>query len=341
VAGSGLSSDDARSGAGPIAYQGHIYVYRGDGSVTAYSAQNGGRVWTAAARPDGVGASTLAGGGVAADGGRVFAASAYRAVVAFDAGSGNRLWLYDLPQPARSAPTAAGGRVYMVSASNVLYALNAADGKELWTYTGVPGVAGLVSSASPAVSGNLVIVPFSSGEVIAFDAAKGTPKWQSNLARFAGQSSLSGLPEVAARPVVSGGVVIATSVSGRIMALKLATGDSIWDRELGSASTPAVAGNGVFLVTVSGDLVALDRGSGKIAWSLTLPSKGRESWAGPTLAGGKLWVASSAGRLISVNAATGEMAGEQPLGNPVYLAPIVAGGRLILLSGDGALMSVA
>ncbi len=79
------------------------------------------------------------------------------------------LWAFKLSAPAHSAPTASGGKVFVVSATNVLHAVNQADGTEAWQYPGIPETAGVLSSASPAVSGDTVVVPYSSGEVIAFD----------------------------------------------------------------------------------------------------------------------------------------------------------------------------
>lgn len=334
-----LGSREARAGASPVSSQGRLYVYGAEGVVAAFSVEGGTPLWAADARPEGVSAGSLSGGGVAADGGRVYAATGYRTVAAFDAATGQRLWLRQLPQPMRSAPTVAGGRVFAVSAGNVLYALSAADGKDLWTYTGVPEAAGVVSAASAAVSGNTVIVPFSSGEVVAFDAAKGTQKWTLSMAAGA-NGSLAGMPEVAARPVVAGGTVYCASVSGRLVAVREANGQRVWERPFGTAHTPAVSGNGLFLVTLSNELIGLDRSSGKVAWAVELPSASRESWAGPTLAGGQLWLASTAGRVISADPVSGKLVGERAAGEGVYLSPIVAAGRLVVVTGGGGAVAV-
>ena len=41
----------------------------------------------------------------------------------------------------------------------------------------------MLSAASPAFSGNTVVVPYSSGEVTAFDAEKGELKWADAVIR--------------------------------------------------------------------------------------------------------------------------------------------------------------
>ncbi|MCC2113749.1 MAG: PQQ-like beta-propeller repeat protein, partial [Hyphomicrobiales bacterium] len=203
--------------AAPIVYQGRVFAYDPDGNVSAHSLGNGGRLWQVSLKPEKERSST-AGGGIAAADGRVFAATGYRQIVALDAASGRQLWAKDIDDPARGAPTVAGGKIYFVSANEKVYALNAADGEEAWSFRGIPESAGVLSNASPAVSGSIVVVPYSSGEIVSFDAASGKVKWLDTVVRGARTSAVAGLNDVAARPVVSGGVVYATGISGRTIA---------------------------------------------------------------------------------------------------------------------------
>ncbi|HAD25462.1 MAG TPA: pyrrolo-quinoline quinone, partial [Alphaproteobacteria bacterium] len=46
---------------------------------------------------------------------------------------------------------------------NQLYVLAADDGRILWTHQGLVESAGVLGSAAPAVSGDTVVVPFTSG----------------------------------------------------------------------------------------------------------------------------------------------------------------------------------
>ena len=112
----------------------------------------------------------------------------------------------------------------VVTATNVLHAVNQADGSEAWEYPGIPEAAGVLSAASPAVSGNTVVVPYSSGEVIAFDAGSGQLKWADAVVRSTRTLAVSGLTDVAASPIIYDGVVYATGVSGRTIAVRLSDG---------------------------------------------------------------------------------------------------------------------
>jgi outer membrane protein assembly factor BamB len=324
----------------PLVYGGRIFVYDASGTVTSLSA-GGGRQWSVSLAPENERKARTTGGGIAASGSALFVATGFGELVALDAATGDRLWTYELSAPAHSAPTASGGKVYVVSATNVLHALNEADGTEAWQYSGIPETAGVLSSASPAVSGDTVVVPYSSGEVVAFDVATGKGKWADAVVRSTRTLAVSGFTDVAASPVIDDGVVYATGVSGRTIAISLADGDRLWEQSIGSASTPAVSGNALFLVDLQDNMVALDRATGKVFWTTALPVVRKKKffsvWTGPTLAGNLLWAVSNDGRMVGVDPGTGNVIVDRQLQSPAYIKPIAAGGQLIVLSADGSL----
>lgn len=331
------SKRNVRPSVPPIVHGGRIFVYDTSGSVTSLTA-GGGKAWTTPLAPEGE-KSRAAGGGIAASGNAVFAATGFGELVALDAATGGRIWTFQMSAPAHSAPTAAGGKVFVVSATNVLHAVNQADGSEAWQYPGIPETAGVLSAASPAVAGNTVVVPYSSGEVIAFDADSGELKWADAVVRSTRTLAVSGLTDVAASPVIYDGVVYATGVSGRTIAVQLANGNRLWEENIGSASTPAISGNAMFIVDLQDNMVALDRTTGQAFWRTALPTVRKKRffsvWAGPTLAGGVLWAVSNDRKMVGVDPATGNIIVNRDLPSPAYVKPIVAGGQLVLLSADG------
>jgi outer membrane protein assembly factor BamB len=331
--------EDVRAFVGPVAAGGRAFVLDPNGNVTAVSLA-GGVSWTAALRPsDRDNQSTT--GGLGTDGARVYAATAWGWIVALDADSGAKLWEKKLAEPARGAPTVAGGRIYVVTQSNTLLALSAADGSEVWAWRGVPEAGNLLSSNSPAVVGGVVVVPFTSGELVALDEKKGEPLWTDSLATASRSYAVSGLTTISASPVVADGVVYATGVGSRTVAIELKTGRRLWDMPLGSAHTPAVSGNAVFLVDLDNTLTALDRRSGEVLWASKLPAvkakKKRTVWAGPLLASGTLWLASNEGSMIGVEATSGRVVSTQSGGKAVMLSPISASGKILTLAADGTL----
>lgn len=335
----GMLRGDVRAFAGPVAAGGRAFVLDPAGNVTAVSL-GGGTAWRTSVRPsDNDEPATT--GGVATDGSRVYAATAYGKLVALDADSGGVVWDVKLPEPARGAPTVAEGKVVVVTQTNNVVVYSASDGAEAWSWRGTPEIGNLLSSANPAVSGGIVVVPFTSGELVALDLKSGKPLWNDTLTRASRSFAVSGLSTIAASPVISDGVVYATGVGSRTVALNLRSGARVWDIPFGSAHTPVASGNALFLVDLDDNLTAVDRKSGDVLWATHLPvtktKKKRTHWAGPVLAGGSLWLASNEGGLIGVDPVSGRVTSTREGNEPAMISPIAVNGKLLVLSAAGNL----
>jgi outer membrane protein assembly factor BamB len=229
-----------------------------------------------------------------------------------------------------------GERVFAVTKEGQVVCLSGTDGTELWSFAGLPERASILANASPAVDGDIVVIPYPTGDLVALRTSNGQPAWQESLARSATGSSLGALSD-AARPVLYGGVMYAVGHAGRMVATAQKTGERIWSITLASIEQPWVAGDTLFVVDTGGQIVAVTRNDGKIRWATRLPGSG--TWAGPVLAGNRLWVTSSKGQLVGVEPSNGRVAVTQELGTPVLIAPVVAGGRLFVLGDDARLMA--
>ncbi len=329
------SSSSGRITAIPIVYDGKVFTLDREGLVTAFS-MNGGELWHISLKPEDEKASSGYGGGLAAESGRIYAASGFGTVSALST-SGKPLWTKNLGVPIRTSPTASGGKVFIVNTESQLFALDGADGREVWSVRGLPEGAEILTNVSPAVSGNTVVVSFSSGEVMAIDANSGQQKWVDSLSGGGAATTITSIGE-AARPVIDGNMVLASSQSGRLIATAVASGERLWSRDLRSDQTPAVAGDSVFVVDTGGRLYALARMTGKVRWVTPLPEA--RMWTGPALAGGKLWVISNKGLLVGVDAASGQIAAKADMDTPVYIPPAIANGRMFVLTDKARLIAM-
>jgi outer membrane protein assembly factor BamB len=319
--------------AAPIVYNGMVLALDAAGQVTAVSASGGSVVWRASTTPPNEQAQEGFGGGLAADGGRIYAATGFGTMVALEAKTGRKLWEKSLGPPLRAAPTASAERVFAVNKEGQVFCLSGSDGAELWTFNGAGERASILASSSPAVDKDLVVVPYPTGDVVALRAASGQPAWQESLARSAVGSSLGAMSD-AGRPVLYGGVMYAVGHGGRMIATSAKSGERIWSISVASIEQPWVAGDTVFVVDTAGQLAAVARADGRIRWATKL---GPGTWAGPVLAGNRLWLASSKGQLVGVDPDNGRVASTDDIGSPVFIAPVVAGGRLYVLSDNARL----
>ncbi|MDP3403079.1 MAG: PQQ-like beta-propeller repeat protein [Brevundimonas sp.] len=360
-----------------VADGGRIFVMDGESTVTAVDAGTGAVVWKVDVKPDGreaaggaavfglpvpfvpgTGGGALSGGfggGVAVAGGRVFVSSGYRTMSALDAATGAVLWSQPVDVPIHGAPTVAGNRVYVVDVDNQIIAFNTTTGLQDWSYRGIVEPARILRASSPAISGDTVIAPFSSGEVVALRASNGQAVWNQVLSRTSRTSALSEIRDIAGRPVISRGFVYAVSHSGVLQAMDIRTGQPRWSLPVAGVNAPLPVGDVVYVVSKSGELTVINRDSGAIYWTRDL-NEGRvrqeggflgfwdktvrPEWSGPILASNRLVLVNSDGEAVAFDPKTGVQTATLRLGAPAYIAPAAYNGALLVLTDDGELVSI-
>lgn len=341
----GRGSDRGRRlTAGPVVTGGRVYTIDTESVVRAFSAANGGQLWSATLRKAGESDNVAFGGGVATDGGRVYATSGYGLVAAYDAASGAEAWRVDIGMPLRGAPSVEGTQLFVMTQDNQLQVLSTATGETLWENAATVEPAGLLGTAAPAVALGTAVVGFSSGELIALRVENGRGVWQDALNRTGSTTSLAALSDIDASAVISEGRVYAIGHGGRMVALDLSTGQRVWERNFAGTSMPWVAGEYIFAVTVDGELVAVQRADGRVRWVTQLQRwrnvKKRKNpiiWQGPVLASDRLYLVNSEGELVTVSPADGTVLSTKEVGKDIFLEPAVADNTLYILSEDGRL----
>jgi len=329
----------------PVVAGGRIYVMDAAATVSALDETTGSRIWSVGLRPEKE-RGDAAGGGVAIVDGRVYATTGYGEVLALNSADGAILWRKKVSGPVRGAPTVLGERVYALSIDNQLFALSTANGDTVWSHAGLVEAAGVLGAVSPAASPTLVVVPYSSGEIYALRAENGRVAWQDSLASIRRGAALGDLADIRALPVIDRGLVIAVSHSGRMAAIDERIGARVWEQDVGGVHTPASVGDFVFVSTNDAEVVALDRRTGRVRWvsQLELYRDAKErrypyTWAGPVLAGNRLWLAGSNGQLVGLSPENGAVAVRYDLPGPSYLPPVVANNTLYVLTDNGTLVA--
>ncbi len=284
------------------------------------------------------------GGGLAVSGGRLFLVSGHSLAAALDVNTGEEIWRTETPTPIHSTPSIAEGRMFAVTQDDELYAFDVDTGEVLWTYQGISEPARILAASSPAVYGEIVVAPFASGELVALRVQNGREMWTESLTRQAGMTALAELNDIAGAPVIFDRTVYAISHSGLLAAVDMRTGTRLWARQVGGINMPWLAGDNIFVVTNEGQVSALSRHDGRVRWVRDLPryrkvkkSKGRISWAGPVLAGGKLILVSSRGNVLHLSPQTGETVAEKRFKDAFFIAPVVADENIYLLSDKAIL----
>jgi outer membrane protein assembly factor BamB len=341
------SSSDFKLLSHPVVSRGVVFTMDAIGTVAAFNAENGNRLWAQETTPKDSEEPAIA-GGLAVDRDTVFATTGFGDVYALNAKTGEVKWRKSLQKPLRAAPMVADDRVYVVSIDNDLNALDAETGDVLWHHSGTAENASLMGASSPAAQGDTVVVAYNTGEIYSLRAQNGRPSWTYLLAAPAQVGALPAIADIRGLPVIDKGRVFAISHSGRFAAIDLRSGDRVWENDIGGINTPIVAGDSVFIYGGDSQLIALTRETGRTLWVSPLPKfsdpNDKDSdalvWSGPVLAGEKLWMVNSGGQLASFSSSDGAALSSIDLGSPVYLSPVIVNRTFFVVTDNGKLIAL-
>lgn len=336
-------NDDIPLMAQPIVVNGMVVTLDSSAYVRAFDVKDGSRVWEQGAgfkKDD----DPVLTGGIAYGDQKIFMTNGYNEVYAMDYKTGKLLWQRNLPGPSQVAPTILDGRVYVLTIDNSLLAFATHDGAPLWEYSAVSEGTGVVGSAAPAANREVVVAAFSSGEVTALRVENGSSAWTENLDTIGRFGGIGSIADIKAAPVIDKGLLVAMNYSGRMAAMDLRSGRRIWQRDIGGENMPWIAGESIFVVSSENTLIAMNRKTGLIYWIKPLqnymdPDDADEivHWHGPMLAGDRLILVSSEGRVVEASPETGDILSAWEVGRDVPVSPTIAGGRMYLISEDGML----
>jgi outer membrane protein assembly factor BamB len=212
--------------------------------------------------------------GPAIDNGVVFAASHKGEVLAASLDSGRHLWVKKLKVPISAGPGAGAGMVVVGSSKGNVVALDGATGRELWRTR--------VNSellSAPAINEKIVVMRSVDGRLHGFDSHSGKELW--SVEQQVPRLSLRGT----ATPIIAKEVAISGFDNGKVMAVSLNTGDTVWDSALASPhgrteldrlididSAVRAVGDNVFAAGFQGRTAMLALDSGQIWWAHDMSS---------------------------------------------------------------------
>tara|TARA_Y100001970_G_scaffold294331_1_gene450794 strand:+ start:102017 stop:103276 length:1260 start_codon:yes stop_codon:yes gene_type:complete len=332
----------------PIVAQGRVFAIDSRGKISAIDIRNGSILWSFDSTPNYEERESGFGGGLAYVGGRVFIANGFGQIIALKANTGKLIWKTNIGIPFRNAPVVAQRKVFAVSIDNQLWALDGLTGSKLWNNAGISESAGLLGSSSPAVSGELVLATYSSGEVNALRIENGLPIWSDAIGRQnIISSSISDFNDINGSPVIDRGLAYIISHGDHLIAIDIRSGLRVWERDIGGVNTPWIAGDFLYIISANSEIICLIRETGDVKWVRDLPQfsdyedrKGEIIWNGPVLASDKLLMTSSTGLVVALSPYSGDYLGKVEMPDSISLPPIVADSKVFILTEEAKLFAL-
>jgi outer membrane protein assembly factor BamB len=271
--------------------------------------------------------------GPSIDNGLVFAASNKGEMVAVALDSGRNVWVKKLKVPISAGPAAGFGIVVAGSSKGAVIALDGATGRQLWR-------AQINSEllSSPAISENVVVIRSVDGRLNGLDTHTGKQLW--SVEQQVPRLSLRGI----AIPIVAKEVAISGFDNGKVMAVSLTTGDTVWDTALASPhgrteldrlvdidSAVRVVGDNVFAAGFQGRTAMLALDSGQLWWSHDM-----SSYRGLAVDADNLYVTQSDGTVVAMRQRDGaELWRNDKLKRRGLSTPIVTSTAIALADFEG------
>ena len=235
--------------------------------------------------------------GPAVDNGVVFAASHKGEVLAASLDTGRHIWIKNLKIPLSAGPSAGAGLVEVGSSKGAVVAMDGATGRELWR-------ARLNSEllSAPAIGDEVVVIRSVDGRLHGLDAHTGKELW--SVEQQVPRLSLRGT----ATPIIAKEIAISGFDNGKVMAVSLHSGDTVWDTALASPhgrteldrlvdidSAVRTVGDNVFATGFQGRTAMLALDSGQVWWAHDM-----SSYRGLAVDADNLYVTQSDGIVVAL-----------------------------------------
>ena len=322
-----------------------VYLATGDGRTVCLDAATGGLVWTYES-----GFPSNATPIVTED--VVISVNRPGRVVALDRATGEKVWENHIKSPVTSSPVLADGSLYLGSADTNLYALDAANGEERWSYG-----AGAWITASPAYADGTITAASQNSQVSVVSARTG----RRQLLYDAG-----GGRTIAGNPVAQGDLIYFASIDGQVWAIDrtarswpLERTILFWKANLyiwGIISAPVQKGT-VWSRNIGGKVLLPVAATPGSVYAVTTKGKvvaldamtGDKLWqadagddvtAPPVVAGQTVLVATEDGVVVGLDRSTGETLWDFETGDKVTASPVVVRDTIYVASHDGTLYAI-
>lgn len=280
-------------------------------------------------------------GGLAYFDDRLVLADGYGQVKVISTQDGSIIWQKNILLPILSAPIIYRGHIYFITANNKIYALDLESGSIKWSFQTIFGDKKSLYTGVPAAIENIIVVPFSNGEFIAFIYDTGNIIWSENASKVSSLSNYD-IKDIAASPVIYNDKVFTISNNGRLIATNLLNGSLEWSIEISGSNSPILSNNQLYIIDNESRIICLNKNTGEIYWISKIEKfrKGKKSgklnnWKGPFLIDNLLYLLSEHGEVIAVSPKNGEVLSSNNINiSGISINPILVSKNIFLMDNN-------
>lgn len=187
-------------------------------------------------------------------------------VLAYTNDSGALMWQTKVSSEILAPPREDRGIVVIRTIDGNIFGLDAKDGSNLWIYNRTTPALTLRGTSGPILIDNTVIAGFDNGSLVAIELHTGKLLWENNVAIASGRSELERIVDIDSEPVVVDSDIYVVSFQGRLAAIALESGFTMWGRDISSYAGLTSDGDNLYITDEYSHIWALDRATREILW---------------------------------------------------------------------------
>ncbi len=256
-------------------------------------------------------------------------------LVAMDWTSGEELWRSRLSSEIMSRPTLHDGIVIARSIDGRTFGFDSSDGERLWTHDRTVPTLTLRGQSDPLARGGVVFLGHDDGSVSALNVDSGEARWEERLTSAEGRTELDRLADVDGSLYVVGTDLFAATYHGRLVAMALESGRTLWSQEIASHSGVVVQRTRLATTDKDDNLWLVDRRNGSDLWRKD--SMVRRQLTRPSFHGDYVIVGDKEGYLHWIDQESGEFAARERAGRNRFTGPpLIVRGMAITHAANGS-----
>jgi len=235
-------------------------------------------------------------------------------------------WARGLKSYVEYPPSYCDGVLYVNTFKGDTWAIEAETGKVLWRR-----VSDAHKPSTPAISGDNIITSAKDGTVTALTRKAGKVVWQLRTNAI-----------VESSPAVVDGMAYFGTTDGRLFAVDADTGRVRWAYDTGGRinSSPSLARGRICITTYAGSIFCLRQSNGTKLWSTYVKRDAfryESFYASASTDGERLYTMARSGKIVALDAATGNVLWTDEVNSLGYSTPAVGRDRIFVGDFNGGL----
>jgi len=329
----------------PAITGGRVFAASADGKIKALTENTGRIIWEAEIKDFYTKEEVAFGfskgldaiiGGVGAGGDLVVVGTGSGEILALNQSDGSLAWKSRVASEVLSQPQIDDDVVVVQSIDGKVSAYDAIDGSRKWIYTtNIPSLT-LRGTATPIISGDVILVGFSNGRVTLLEKETGFSGLDRRVGVAQGGSDLERLVDIDGAMAMENGRLYVVSFQGRIMSIDIATGRTLWSEEASSVSGVGTGFGNVYLASSDSQISAYNADNGREVWRVDALL--HRDITAPVAIGSYLAFTDLEGYLHLVAQSDGRFVGRRKIdGSGVRSGVVAEDGRLYAMGNKGGL----